>query len=180
MNAEGSDPLAVSSQEFGTVRVFALTDDDSMPVPEVRVIGKMLGDVALVADKVEVVKSRAIEGLGLTGYLREGYGIAEEELAGRRGQLDTIDGVLVFLPTSAFGGVPQTLSPAPGLRFVGLFHEETATPPRYMTRPDTAKGTLASPKSTRAQSGPEARKPTWLFVLGGLFLAVAIILFAVV
>ncbi len=180
MSSGDSDPLAVSSQEFGTVRVFALTDNDSMPVPDVREIGKMLGDVTLVADKVEVVKSRAIEGLGLTGYLRDGYGVAEAELAGRRGQLDATNGILVFLPTSAFGGVAQTLSPAPELRFIGLFHEERATPPRQMTRPEAAKGTLSSPESTRAVSGRERRKPTWLFVLGGLLLAVAIILIAVV
>ena len=175
-----NDPFSIDAQEFGTVRVFSMPfDDQTTSMPTAKELGQLLGDISLRADKVEVVKAGAIEGLGLTGYLREGYGVTDEDLSKHRKELSEVDGVLVFLPASAFGGLAQSLRPAQPLRFLGVFREERAAPPKMMARTDAAKGTVAIPDTQPVETGASARSPTWLIALGALLLAAVLVLFAV-
>ncbi len=174
------DPLSVSEHEFGTVRVFttALDAEDASNITSQNV-HRLLGDVSLMAEKVEVVPTRALEGLGLTGYLKEGYGVASEDLAGRAAQLDAVSGLLIFLPASAFGGTAQTIDPHPTMRLLGLFHEQKPEPPRSMAKPEAVGGILDAPKSGMAQPTETGRQRSWLIALGALLIAAATILLVV-
>lgn len=181
MNAsQDSDPLTVSQHEFGTVRVFttALDAEDASNITAQNV-HKLLGEVTLKSEKVEVVPTRALEGLGLTGYLREGYGVARKDLAGRAAQLDSVTGLLVMIPASAFGGEAQIIDPHPSMRFLGLFHEDKATPPRPMSVPEAATGTLESPAKHRVPAAESKRQRSWFIALGSLLIAAALVLFVV-
>lgn len=180
MTSPNKDPLSVSEHEFGTVRVFttALDAEDASNITAQNV-HRLLGDVTLDAKKVQVVPTPALAGLGLTGYLREGYGVADEELAGRAAQLDAVTGLVVLLPASAFGGETQTLNPHPSMRFLGLFHEVQPDPPRAMSRPEAATGTLETPKDGRIPPPVAGRQRSWFVALGALLIAAAIVLLVV-
>ena len=181
MTATGNtDPLAVSEHEFGTVRVFttALDAEDASNITAQNV-HKLLGDIALKSEKVEVVPTRALEGLGLTGYLREGYGVAAEDLAGRAAQLDSVVGLVVLVPASAFDGRAQLIDPHPSMRFLGLFHEDKATPPRPMAVPEAAEGALETPKAKEKAQPTTGRQRSWFIALGALLIAAALVLLVV-
>ena len=88
-------------------------------------ITKLIG-ADVIPRKVEIVPSGVFNEMGLTQYLVDGYGVAERELEGRRAALDAVSGLVILLPSSAFGGAEVTLTPDPSLRLVGMFSEEAA------------------------------------------------------
>ena len=171
------DPFAVSEHEFGNVRVFttALDAEEASKITAQNV-NRLLGDIALVEDKVEVVPTHVLQGLGLTGYLKEGYGVSPDELAGRGAQLDAVSGLVVFLPASAFGGIAQVIDPHPSMRFLGLFSELKAEPPRMMSRSEAAEGTLEAPMKTAKKPLDAQRQRSWFIALGALLIMATIIL----
>lgn len=176
-----TNPLKVAANEFGTLRLLttALDPDDASKITPQNV-HRLLGEnLELVPEKIEVIPTRAIAGLGLTGYLREGYGIPEAELRGRAAQLDAVSGLLVFLPASAFDGKAQTLDPNPSMRFLGLFHEEKAAAPGPMATPDSARGTVAPPRRKSGPAAHPARMRSWVIALGALLIAALLVLAAV-
>lgn len=170
------DPLVVSAHEHGTVRVLttALDPLDASAITAQNVQRLLGEDVSLDPEKVEVAPTRALESLGLSAYLREGYGIADKDLDGRRAQLDAVSGLVVLIPASAFGGREQTLDPHPSMRFLGLFREESAAPTLQMSRPDSAKGTVTQTSSLTPASSTGRRKGSWIIALGAVIFAVAL------
>ena len=181
MNAvQDRDPLHVSEHEFGTVRVFttALDPEDASNITPQNV-HRLLGDVTLNPAKVEVIPPPALAGLGLTGYLREGYGVADDDLAGRAAQLDAVSGLVVFLPASAFGGTTQIIDPHASMRFLGLFHEVKATPPRPMAPTEAARGTLDAPKGGATGGRSSGANRSWFIALGALLIAAALALLVI-
>lgn len=119
-----TDPMFVPANESGKLRLFTT---DLKPEGAAAItagnVEKLLG-VPLQARKVEVVPSRMVKDMGLSTYLIEGYGISAQSLEGRAAALDALSGLLIFLPSSAFGGGEATLTPNENLRFVGLFEED--------------------------------------------------------
>ncbi len=179
--SEARDPLSVSPHEYGTVRVFtsALDPEDASAITPQNVHRLLGEDVTLVAEKVEVVPTRALDGLGLTDYLSEGYGVADKDLDGRRAQLDAVSGLVVLLPASAFGGREQNLDPHPSMRFLGVFREEVSEPPLRMPQPESAKGTLASGTGSSRATATRGRRGSWIMALGALIVAAALALLMV-
>ena len=175
------DPLHVDANEFGTLRLLtaALDPDDASKITAHNVHRLLGKGVDLRPEKVEVIPSRAISGLGLTAYLRDGYGIRAEDIQGRAAQLDAVSGLLVFLPASAFGGKDQVLDPHPSMRFLGLFREEKAAAPEPMKTPDSARGTVPPPKPERSRGKAEGRMRSWMIALGALLIAALLVLAAV-
>ena len=120
-----TDPLSVQTDEFGFLRIFAL---DREEIVTQRGVANLIG--ALVdPEKVEVVDTKDVSALGLATYLVEGYGLDAEDIADETEALNAIDGHVVLIPTSAFGGEEVHLNPSPPLRFIGLYAEAEATPP---------------------------------------------------
>lgn len=142
-------------------------------------VHKVLGEgVTLDAKKVEVFPSRVIEGLGLSTYLREGYGIPEDALAGKAAALDALSGLTILIPSSAFGGREQRLDPNPALRFIGAFREPASAPPERMAESASAEGHL-SPRDEGKRPPMPQRRGSWTIALGALIIAAALVLFAV-
>ena len=170
MNRE-DDPLQVSEHEFGRVRVLtAAFDPAEASAITASNVHKLLGDVDLDAEKIEVIPSQALEGLGLTAYLAEGYGIAPEDLRDRAAQLDAVSGLLVFLPSSAFRRKAQTLDPNPALSLLGVFDEIAAEAPDQMPPPDAAKGMVA-PLESQPSVPQAAKSASWIFAIGAILVA---------
>lgn len=173
-----TDPMEVTQSEHGLVRLFVT---DLEPEGDAAItrnnVAKLLGDkVTLNPAKAEVTTSRAIEALGLSTYLSQGYGIADADLRGKSAALDSLKGLIVLIPSSAFENRPQTLDPNPALRFIGIFREEAAAAPGPMAPVDT-RGAELRPSRVAA---PESRRsgPSWAIALGALLIAAALILWA--
>lgn len=174
------DPYTIKSSERGAVRVFTTELDpegDAAITPQN--VHKLLGDnVTLVASKIEVFPSKVLDGLGLTTYLSEGYGIPAEDMVGKAAALDALKGLVILIPSTGFGGIEQVLEPSPALRFIGTFHEPKTEHPKTMTARETSKG-LISPQS-RAESNAQSQvKYSWIIAIGALLIAAALVLFVV-
>ncbi len=174
------DPFQVAASEFGVVRVFTTDlEPEGDAAITAKNVHKVLGhDLDLIADKIEVFPAKVIAGLGLSAYLAEGYGIPEADLAGKAAALDALNGLIVLVPTSAFGGAAQHLDPKPGVRFIGAFREPRPAPPQAMA-PSTSSEGLLSPKSGGDVMPLKHRRGSWVIALGALIIAAALVLLTV-
>ncbi|MEM8730165.1 MAG: hypothetical protein AAGF79_09620 [Pseudomonadota bacterium] len=141
--------LTLPAGERGRVRVFSLSmSDDEAEVLEP---ADALGVAPLDPARVEIFPVKNLEGLGLTGYLVEGCGIPESEVARDRTRLDALDGHVLLLFSRAYGDTGVTLSPAPALTLIGSYDEDRPettgpAPESASARPRPAK---SSPRETR-------------------------------
>ena len=174
------DPYTIKTSERGAVRVFTTElEPEGDAAITAQNVHKLLGDnVTLVASKVEVFPSKVLEGMGLTHYLAEGYGIPAEDMVGKAAALDALKGLVILIPSSAFGGIDQVLEPSPALRFLGTFHEPKNALPKKMAETDAAKG-LISPQSRAEANSQSQVRFSWIIALGALVIAAALVLFVV-
>lgn len=175
-----SDPLNITADERGVVRVFTT---DLEPEGNAAIttgnVGRLLGrDLDLDPSKVEVFPARMVESLGLAGYLAEGYGIRAEALAGKAAALDALNGLVILVRSTAFRGKPANLDPNPAIRFIGTFEEEQSTPPGRMSRHEGNEATPLTKTAPRETAVSQA-KGSWIIVLAALVIAAALVLFAV-
>lgn len=161
-----TDAIPIRAGERGLVRVFSLdlpeTDVPTFTEPsEDWPLKEALGADRLDPDEVEVFPASDLKGLGLSGYLAEGLGVAEEQIARDTAILDALQGHVVVLRSAALGGEAQTLRPKPPLHLVGTYAEERA-PVSFQPLPDEgARGSVAP--AAQGES-PRGRAP-WPLVL---------------
>ncbi len=168
-----SDPLHVSANEHGRVRIFTaeLAPDGASAITAGNV-GRLL-NVDLNPKKVEVVPSGVFRELGLTGYLSEGYGIPEASMEGRKAALDALTGLVILVPSSAFRGKDQTIEPESAIRLVGVFDEE---PQRaHDMAPHSSEPAEVSPRGMTPDPRPDPRGKSTLIVLGALIVAAGLV-----
>ena len=177
-----NDPLEVRSGERGVVRVFTTDlepEGDAAITPAN--VAKLLGkDIALHAKKVEVFPARMIDALGLPAYLREGYGIPDEVMAGKAAVLEALSGLVILIPSSAFRGQNLRLKPNNALRFIAAFQEEPSAPPVRMSHHASAEGVVAPSGPSREYREAERHFIWWLVALAALALSGALVLFFVI
>ncbi|RVV98351.1 hypothetical protein EKE94_05345 [Mesobaculum littorinae] len=181
--------ITIPADDHDTVRVFALdmpadgiarfrdrredTDDPAAAWP----LRHALGADHLDPDAVEAFPISDLEGLGLSGYLTEGHGIAAQDVLAARDRLDAVTGAVVLLPSRAFGGVAQTLHPRAPLDYVGAFHEAGARPAG--PAPQSAAASAAAAQQAAPPPEPNrsrARAPVRVPVFLGLAVAALVIL----
>ena len=175
------NPYHVPASELGVVRVFTTElDPEGASAITAGNVHKLLGpDIDLDASKVEIFPAKVIQAMGLTAYLYEGYGIAEENLRGKRSALDALVGLIVLVPSSAFKGKVQALDPNPALRFIGAFSEPAKVPPAPMPKSASAQGQLRPVRTNNDAAHLRQRKGSWIIAFGALIIASALVLFAV-
>ena len=116
----------VTPNESGILRLYALdTDrpeaadlaaalrdqrDDAGPL-----LARALGTSDIDPYWVALVDTRELGALGLEGYLVEGQDVPPAALTAARPMLDAVQGMVVAVPSRAFGGLAQELSPVPWL-----------------------------------------------------------------
>ena len=138
--------IQVPAHESGVVRLFAVelpdaeidgfasknwsaydaADDDAEGPPWP--LRDALGADYLDDAHVEVIAVGDVAAIGLSTYMTEGLGLAEDEISKDRSRIDTVRGHVVVITSPAFGGLPQTLDPELPLRLVGTFREVAADP----------------------------------------------------
>jgi hypothetical protein len=177
-----SDPLHVSSAERGIVRVFTTDLDPEGDAAITRKnVARLLGrDIVLDPEKVEVFPASVIEALGLAQYLRDGYAIPDEALAGKAAVLDALSGLVILVPSSAFEGRAVTLDPNAALRFVGAFEEMRTAPPVRMRRSASTEGVISPDGPSPSDRAARRTLSSWIIALGALIIAAALVLFSVI
>lgn len=126
--------LEVARHERGLIRVFALSmeasearklraKDDDSAADSAKRLAESLGLSAIDADFTEVFPISDLDELGLDGYLVEGNGVTEDQIAPDRSKLAALDGWVMVVYSRAFAGQEMVLRPKPALTLIGTYRE---------------------------------------------------------
>ena len=122
----------VRAGERGRVRVFALDYQLSMEIAHIGTYDRLyraLGVDGLQDEDVQIVDIKALEELGLSGFLTEGYGVSEAEVSQIAETLDALQGKVAVIRSGAFQGAEVTLPSASEARLVAILGEPEAELP---------------------------------------------------
>lgn len=172
-----SERFTVKANERGIVRLFAV----DLPAEEIRrfqtetdagwPLREALGATELDLEHVELFPVSDLTGLGLAGYMVEGLGIAEADVAEDRARLEALKGHVLVLVSKAFGGVDQQITPRTPLKWIGTYVEERA-PVQFRPLPDAAaEGEVA---------GPAKAPPSNAAISGRVAMIALLVIFALV
>ncbi|MEP2532084.1 hypothetical protein [Shimia sp.] len=153
--------LAVGENEIGVIRVFALdlperdlrkltNPGKTDPNPQATV-AMLVGLDWLQDGGFEIFDPEVLGDLGLSGYLRDGGGVAAAALTKDQTRLDAVQGPVLILYSRAFSGQACTLKPAPCLSHIGTYAEDT--PPVHFEK-------LTSDASVGVATGAPGSDPT--------------------
>ena len=148
-----NEALEITPYIHDTIFVFALNlpDDEVAAFTEAGAehwpLKTSLGAAALDPSGVEVLASKDMTGLGLTGLLVEGHGMDRDAVSADKARLDALQGHVVLVHASAFQGVAQDLSPGPELTFIGRYSGPRTATPVEPIRSKSAQGTLQDGKA---------------------------------
>ncbi len=169
-----SDKITVKAGDRGLVWVFAVDLDGDALKAFTRQNGswrvqEALGVETLDPEHVDIFPVKDLAGVGLAGYLEDGLGVPEAQLADTRSMLDATTGTVMVLTSKAFGGAAQTFTPRAPLRLLASFSED---------RPPVAFEPLPSEAATGSVGGPGPGPdlPEQRNRMGSLLLLVALVL----
>jgi len=180
-----SDRFEIKANEHGVVRLFTVDTSAEPPMMSIErdweadaedppwPLRDALGVEYLDSDFIELFDVEDLEGVGLPQYMIDGLGVSEADVAGDRARLEAINGLVLVVLSSAFGGHAGTLTPKSPLRWIGTYTEDRA-PVSFKPLPsESATGTTAGkpPPSDAAMSGRVAS-----IALLVLFLLVAVVI----
>ncbi|MEM9910261.1 MAG: hypothetical protein AAF922_05700 [Pseudomonadota bacterium] len=117
---------------------------------------------------VDVFEISDLSEMGLTGYMTEGLGVSDSEVAPHRDRLDALEGHIVVVLSGAFKGLAVTLLPRPPLRWVGTFFED---------RPAVKFETLPSDGAEPAK--PEKKAPSNAAMSGRVATLALLVIFGI-
>lgn len=170
-----SETFNVSATERGVIRLFtvnlsadqiaAFTGSD-IDEGALAPINAALGVTYLDSDFVELFPVSNLSGLGLAGYMVEGLGIAESDIAPQRMRLNSLSGHVLIVLSSAFGGFETTIRPSAPLKWIGTYTEEGA---------DIKFAPLPSKAAKGTQDGAPAKPPKSDARVGGMIAMYALI-----
>ncbi|WP_243614530.1 hypothetical protein [Shimia aestuarii] len=182
--------MEVKSGEHGLIRLFSVDlppeqlaafnsrsldeDNDKSGWP----LRDALGAGYLDEDFIEYFDVADLEEIGLTGYMTEGLGIAEADVAADAARLSKIEGHVLIVHSNAFDGIAQTLTPAAPLRWIGTWSEDKP-PVQYKPLPNPDPEAHLEPRGeTRPEMTPHTRVLFAIFALPILLLGLGGTLYA--
>lgn len=175
-----SAPIRISATEAGIVRLFTV----DLPPDEVTAfaarngrwpLAEALGADTLAPEHVELFDVADLSGMGLTRYLSEGHAIPDDQLAPMRARLEALRGTLLILPSRAFSGQAQTLTPRSPLNLIASFSEDRA-PVSFEALPDAG-----AQRTAPGDAPPPPRKrPSDAAMSGRVATVALLVLFALV
>ena len=178
-----SEEFTISATETGIIRVFALDLDAdaatafaTTAADDPGVIARGLGVDSIDPAYAELFPISNLTGLGLAGYLTEGLGVPEDQVAQDRARLNALEGHVLVVTSKAFAGQPVTLKPQSPLRWVGTYTEEGA-PVNFAPLPDEgAKGTIAAPATKPGKSDARMSGMVATIALVAMFMLVGLMI----
>ncbi|MFD2740233.1 hypothetical protein ACFSUD_11665 [Sulfitobacter aestuarii] len=176
-------PIQIPAHEHGQIRVFAINrafQDVSNRLKggsKDALVEELLGP-EVAADHVEIFAVSDLTGVGLPGYLSEGYAVSEAELTRDRGKLTALDGYVLLVFSSAFGGRETMLDPSPDLTLIGTYGE--AQPDMSaISLPNEAAQPYTGAPSTTPRSAPRGRAGGGMLVLALIALLILLAWWAI-
>lgn len=169
--------IEIPGIEQGTTRVFALsmTGDTARRLSgDVPAQAAALGLEAVNEAGVEVFALSDLGEIGLMGYLRQGVDVPENVLQKDRQKLTALDGWVMLVHSSAFGGQDVVLTPGPEMTLIGTYTQQQAEPGDVHLHSEAAQPYTGSPvPHAEAASRSKARGS---LVVACLLLLAALIL----
>lgn len=173
----------IPKSEHGVIRVFAV----SRPMPDMSAALKSQSKEALAADllgrdvgpsTIELFPVTDLTGVGLPRYLADGYDVPDDQLRADRARLDALDGYVLLVFSSAFGGAETTLNLPADLTLIGTYGE--ASPDMHAGHIDSDAAKAYSGTPTLTPPIPPKDRAGSLMVGMGLLVAVLLLLFWIV
>lgn len=169
--------IQIPRAEHGTIRVFAI----SRPIADMARALKQQSKATLAseylgtevtADDIELFALSDLTGVGLHGYLSEGYDVDKDALRADRARLEALDGyiLLVFSRISAQGDV--VLKPASVLTLIGTYAEPKA---KYGAAPLPTDAAKPYSGVTAQAQAPRRSRVGSVFTAAGALLALLIL-----
>ena len=179
------NPLFVPKDERGRLRVFAIS---ALEVEAAEWVEQLTGNAiraddsdndqsALAAafginyadlDFIEAFAVKDLDGVGLVSYLEDANGIKSDDISPDRIKLAALEGYVLLVWSSAFGGFEVTLNPDKRLTLIGSYREEGV---------DWTGEALAAQAAAPFSSAPlPSKKPMSDARMGGM-VATAVLLF---
>lgn len=175
-----SDTFQVTTSERGLIRLFSIDlppeEIDKLRAPD---LARSLGVETLDIDQVDLFSVSDLKGLGLVGYMTEGLGIAEADLADDRTRLEALKGPVLIVRSAAFKGQYAVLTSKAPLRWIGTYPEEQAQV-KFEPLPDAAaQGTLSPSSGAAPDPGRRSRGRLLAFIAAGLVVLISMIILGV-
>ncbi|MBD3664445.1 hypothetical protein H9Q16_10965 [Sulfitobacter sp. TSTF-M16] len=162
--------LNIPRNEQGLIRVFSISRPPEELTNEIEENGKSSVAASLLGrdlpeGEFELFAMSDLSGVGLSGYLAEGYAVPAEQIAQHRRKLDALDGYVLLIFSKAFNGEEVILTPGPDLTLIGTFGE--AQPDMRSTPIDSeaAQAYSGTPRQTPA-TPPKGASGSALVVIG--------------
>ena len=134
----------------------------------------LLGVDQLDPSWAEIVKVDDLTGIGLTGYLTDGYDIEDSALAGDRGRLNALDGHVLVLSSRAFTARTE-ITPGPELRHIGTYAEPQDTRIPEAPISEAAEGILPGPTTDPAAAQRLGSGPLAAIIIVAVLVVVAVL-----
>ncbi len=166
--------IHIPTGEHGAIRLFQLDmrPEQAAFLKDPKALAQVLGIDTLDMEQVDIFAVSDLEEIGLAGYLTEGMGVPEAQIAADRARLAALEGHVMVIRSRAFGGREMRLTPAEQIRLVATY----GTPGTEWTAPpiktDSAQP-YSAPKLPPRKARAEARRigaTLFAVVMGLIFL----------
>lgn len=166
-----SEVIHIPANEHGVVRLFALDmrPEQAAFLKEPGALGQVLGLEGSGLDpdlqQVEIFPVSDLEDIGLAGYLSEGLGIPQDQIAQDRAMLDALEGQVLLIRSRAFRGQEARLTPAQQITLKGTYGERQTSWDAAPQTAESAKPYSAPPLPPRAARDKARRTGAVLFAV---------------
>ncbi|MDW4499768.1 hypothetical protein R5H30_17375 [Sulfitobacter sp. D35] len=147
--------IDIPKNERGVIRVFAVNRSalevaaTLKTTPKEALAAELLGAPGLDTSGAELFAVSDLEGVGLAGYLADGYAVEEAQLARDRTRLEALDGYVLLVFSDSFDGKAARLDPGQDVTLIGTYSE---------FQPDLA-GAPVTAESAKPFSGTPGQTP---------------------
>lgn len=123
--------IDIPRTERGVIRVFAISRPMATMArtlkqqPKKKLAAALLGH-EVGEDDFELFALSDLAGVGLPGYLSEGYDVDKGAVRADRARLDALDGYVLLVFSKVSDGASVTLRPDPDLTLIGTYAERVA------------------------------------------------------
>ncbi len=168
--------IEIPALETGVIRVFAVNRNPHEMAQTFQekdgaaLVAEMLGQ-PLPEGGYELFPVKDLTGVGLKGYLQEGYAVPAEQLAAQRPRLDALEGYVLLVFSQAFGGQAGTLAPGPDLTLIGTFGEIQPDMRAKPMEAETARPATGTPQQ-RPADPPKGRAGSAMVIVAVVVLIV--------
>lgn len=157
-------PLHIPQGEHGKIRVFAVNRPVGEMQSALQTMSKqdlardLLANASLDTSTAELFPVADLTGVGLPGYLTEGYAVGTAQVDPDRARLDALEGYVLIVFSETFGTREMTLTPGADLTLIGTYTEfEPSQDVTGLTadsaRPYTGVATMTPPTPPRGRAG---------------------------